>query len=80
MKQKICPMCLLDEFFNWFRNCDRRETEDEYIEMIEEGMATLYTGLEDGMPSSYLCEKHRKDRAEQMGLFDKEVVQGEGAN
>ena len=80
MKQKICPMCLLDEFLNWFLDCDWQGTDDESIGMIEEGYGILKTGVVDGIPSSYLCEKHRKDRAEQMGLFDKEVVQGEGAN
>ena len=37
MKQKTCPMCLLDEFLNWLLDCDWQGTEDESIGMIEEG-------------------------------------------
>ena len=80
MTQKVCPMCSIDEFYNWFMDCEWRGIEDECIGMIDEGLSMVLLAIEDGIPSSYLCEKHRKDRAQQMGLFDKEVVQGESAH
>jgi len=73
LKKTFCPWCLLDEFYNWFLDCEWRGTDNEHIGMIEEGLAILLMAIEEGIPSTYLCETHWKYQAEQMEPYGREV-------
>ena len=61
MKFKVCPRCLLDELNSWFLSHHWRGTDDGYIGMIEQGIETVTTGIEEGIPVTCLCGIHRNE-------------------